>query len=255
MSQSAAWRTADGNYLSHFHASVEMLYLEKGSMRVVLDGEEMVVHAGECFVVSPYMIHSYQGLEERQCLFAIIPMTVVPMLAKTLGAGNFSKPVFPDEDGHIRTLMSMMTEASENENQIMLKGLSYALLGAVIEHSPLIQGHGNTQSDLIRDVLRYIHEHIDQPLSVQAVAAAFGYSESRFAHLFNEKLKRTLHDYVRQLRCQQAAQLLRETDMPVPEIAISKGFTSLQTFYRAFRHCYGITPAAYRGEKTADSRN
>ena len=45
---------------------------------------------------------------------------------------------------------------------------------------------------------------------------------------------------------QQAAQLLRETEMTVPEIALSKGFESLQTFYRSFKRCYGVTPAAFR---------
>ena len=95
-------------------------------------------------------------------------------------------------------------------------------------------------------VLKYIHEHIDQPLAVKDVAEAFGYSESRFSHLFQERLKRTLHDYIRQLRCQQAAQLLRETELTVPDIALSKGFESLLTFYRSFKRCYGVTPAAYR---------
>ena len=246
MQQSVAWRTQHGMCLGHFHSSVELLYMVSGSMTVILDGAEVQVHAGECLFCSSYMIHSYQEEGEHESIVAIIPLTAVPMISKTLASGVFVSPILRDEDGSIHTLLQLMVEASENANQVMLKGVSYTLLGMAMERIGLKTAKGNAQTEMIRDILKYIHEHIDQPLNIRDVAGAFGYSESRFSHLFQERLKRTMHDYVRQLRCQQAAQLLRESEMPVSEIALSKGFESLQTFYRSFRHCYGMTPAGYR---------
>lgn len=246
MRQSAAWITDNGDCLSHFHSSIELLYMLEGSMTVILDGTEMQVQQGECLLCSSYLIHSYQGNGTRKCIVAIIPLTAVPMIAKMLGSHVFLQPVLKDKEGRIRVLLEMMVQAVRRDNQAMIKGLSYTLIGLAMEMSPLQPSRYNAQDELIRDIMKYIHEHIDQPLAVKDVAAAFGYSESRFSHLFQERLKRTLHDYIRQLRCQQAAQLLRETEMTVPEIALSKGFDSLQTFYRSFKRCYGVTPAAYR---------
>ena len=246
MRQSAAWTTDNGACLSHFHSSIELLYMVEGSMTVILDGEEIQVGPGECCWCSSYLIHSYQGEGKRRCIVAIIPLTSVPMIAKTLGSHVFADPLMKDGDGRIRMLLEMMVEASRRDNQPMLKGLSYTLLGMAMEQCALLHSKNSAQNELVRDILKYIHEHIDQPLAVKDVAEAFGYSESRFSHLFQERLRRTLHDYIRQLRCQQAAQLLRETEMTVPEIALSKGFESLQTFYRSFKRCYGVTPAAYR---------
>ena len=246
MRQSTAWTSDNGACLSHFHSSIELLYMVEGSMTVILDGEEIQVGPGECCWCSSYLIHSYQGEGKRQCIVAIIPLTSVPMIAKTLGSHVFADPLMKDGDGRIRALLEMMVEAAQRDNQPMLKGLSYTLLGMAMEHCPMLPSKSSAQNELVRDILKYIHEHIDQPLAVKDVAEAFGYSESRFSHLFQERLRRTLHDYIRQLRCQQAAQLLRETEMTVPEIALSKGFESLQTFYRSFKRCYGVTPAAYR---------
>ena len=246
MPKSVAWTTQHGACLSHFHSSIELLYMIRGSMTVILDGVETRVHEGECLFCSSYVIHSYQEEGEHESVVAIIPLTAVPMIGKSLASGVFESPILRDEDGSIRLLLEMMVQASENDNQTILKGVSYTLLGIAIERSRLRIAKGNAQSELIRDILKYIHEHIDQPLYIRDVAGAFGYSESRFSHLFQERLKRTMHDYVRQLRCQQAAQLLRESEIPVPEIAMAKGFESLQTFYRAFKHYYGMTPASYR---------
>ena len=82
MRQSVAWKTDSGDCLSHFHSSIELLYMIEGSMTVILDGEEMLVRQGECLWCSSYLIHSYQGAGKRQCIVAIIPLTVVPMLSK-----------------------------------------------------------------------------------------------------------------------------------------------------------------------------
>lgn len=253
MRQSTAWVTDKGECLSHFHSSIELLYMLEGSMTVILDGEEMQVHQGECLWCSSYLIHSYQSDQKRKCMVAIIPLTSVPMLSKTLGSHVFARTVVQDHDGRLRMLLEMMVEATKHENQAILKGLSYTLIGMAMEYGPMQPSGYSAQDELIRDIMKYIHEHIDQPLSVRDVAGAFGYSESRFSHLFQERLKRTLHDYIRQLRCQQAAQMLRETEISVPEIALSKGFESLQTFYRSFKRCYGVTPAAYRSMNAAPS--
>lgn len=253
MRQSVAWTTEHGACLSHFHSSIELLYMLEGSMMVILDGAEMVVHQHECLLCSSYMIHSYQDNGDHKSIVAIIPLNTVPMISKALGSSMFDHAVLQDKDGRICTMLKLLLDATEHDNLPMLKGMSYALLGYLMERSPLRPAQGNAQSELIRDILQYIHEHIEQPLSVKDVADAFGYSESRFSHLFQERLKRTMHDYIRQLRCQQAAQLLRETELPVTDIAMSKGFESIQTFYRSFKRCYGVTPAVYRSMNTISS--
>ena len=44
----------------------------------------------------------------------------------------------------------------------------------------------------------------------------------------------------------EACRLLRETDLPVAQVAGEAGFDSLSAFYRAFRSGTGQSPLAYR---------
>lgn len=55
------------------------------------------------------------------------------------------------------------------------------------------------------DVLKYIHDHIDQPLSAAEVAARFGHSKWYFCRKFHPYTGRTFVDYVRHYCIQLAA--------------------------------------------------
>lgn len=246
MQQSVAWESERNSCLPHFHNSIEIAYVLEGCMEALLNGQQVRVQAGEVLLCSSFVIHSYRDSSYARAHVAIIPLSIVPTLSKTLLSRAFASPVLPDEDGQLRTLMSMLVDASNRDNSMLLKGLSYAILGLAIERAGLTQPRSGEQTQLIRDVLQYLNAHIAEPLCVQSVARAFGYSKSRFSHLFNDRLKCTLPAYVRQLRCQQAARLLRETELSVLDIALRTGFDCPQTFYRAFKQCYGVTPMAYK---------
>lgn len=246
MQLSAAWESKQNACLPHFHNSIEITYLLEGAMDALLDGQEITVNAGEILLCSSFTIHSYRDSRCQHALVAIIPLGMVPSLSKTLQSRSFAQSVVKDDGGRIRAIMEMLVGATRGDNPILVKGLSYALLGLAIDRAGMTQARSGEQTQLIRDVLQYLETHISEPLSVQSVAKAFGYSKSRFSHLFNDRLKCTLPAYVRQLRCQQAARLLKETELSVLDIALRTGFDCPQTFYRAFRQCYGVTPMAYK---------
>ena len=107
------------------------------------------------------------------------------------------------------------------------------------------QARGSENTGLIKDILIYLQQHYTGDISMQQLARHFGYSKSRFSHLFNEQLGCTLADYVNSLRCQHASQLLLETKQPVMDIALQVGFECVRTFYRAFKRYYGVTPSQY----------
>ena len=52
---------------------------------------------------------------------------------------------------------------------------------------------------------------------------------------------------LRKRRIEKAAHLLRTTDLPLKQVAVVCGYSSLQFFHRAFRAATGNTPGEYRG--------
>lgn len=59
---------------------------------------------------------------------------------------------------------------------------------------------------------------------MEALAKQFGYSKSRFSHLFNEALGCPPSAFINALRCQHAARTMLESDQPLLEIAMNAGF-------------------------------
>ena len=83
-------------------------------------------------------------------------------------------------------------------------------------------------------------------MTVDDLAEAAGMSRSAFAKAFAQAYEQTPMEFVQRTRLQNAARLLRTTDLPVKLIAGSTGFASRSHFSRAFRAAFGADPSAYR---------
>lgn len=109
------------------------------------------------------------------------------------------------------------------------------------------------QAALLRNMKRYIEDHLDDPdLSPGAISAAHHISQRYLHHIF-QKDKRTVGGYVRELRLEHCRADLsdpRLTDRSVGEIRARWGFRDPAVFSRAFKKAYGIPPAEYRARRT-----
>ena len=88
--------------------------------------------------------------------------------------------------------------------------------------------------------------HFTESLSLTAVAAHFGLSPQYFSSFFRENFGRTFTQHINSLRIEQAARLLRESDLPVMEIGFNVGFDNFSYFIKRFRAVYGVSPSNYR---------
>ena len=84
--------------------------------------------------------------------------------------------------------------------------------------------------------------------SVRRLARVSGVSETHFAHSFKQAFGVPPHRYLLTRRIERAVALLRDTDLPITEIALQTGWESLGTFGRTFRDITGKNPAAIRAE-------
>ena len=88
-----------------------------------------------------------------------------------------------------------------------------------------------------------------QPLDVPALARIAHVSPAHFARTFRATFGETPHRYLQRRRIERAMALLRDTDMPVTDICMQVGFSSLGTFSRTFQALIGESPSAYRRQR------
>jgi transcriptional regulator GlxA family with amidase domain len=94
--------------------------------------------------------------------------------------------------------------------------------------------------------------HEDWP--VVRLAQVSGVSEAHFARCFKEAFGVPPHRYLLTRRIERAKALLRETELPITEIAFQTGWNSLGTFGRIFRDITGGSPSALRERERARPR-
>ncbi len=95
------------------------------------------------------------------------------------------------------------------------------------------------------DVLKYIHEHICEELSLVALADRFGYSKWHFCTKFHEYTGKTLVKYIRHYRLQLAALDLLNDGKSV-DVAADYGYDSVSGFNKAFLAEFGCYPSEYK---------
>lgn len=85
-----------------------------------------------------------------------------------------------------------------------------------------------------------------EPLDIAALARIALVSEAHFIRTFRATFGETPHRYLQRRRVERAMALLRNTALPVTEICLAVGFTSLGTFSRTFQAIVGTPPSSYR---------
>lgn len=87
---------------------------------------------------------------------------------------------------------------------------------------------------------------------VARLASVSGVSEAHFARAFKQAFGAPPHRYLLTRRIERASALLRDTDLPILDIAFDTGWNSLGTFGRTFRDITGESPTALRARARAE---
>jgi transcriptional regulator GlxA family with amidase domain len=95
--------------------------------------------------------------------------------------------------------------------------------------------------------------HEDWP--VERLAKVSGVSKAHFARSFRDAFGVPPHRYLLTRRIERAKALLRDTDLPITEIAFQTGWNSLGTFGRIFRDITGTSPGDVRIREQAAARD
>lgn len=107
---------------------------------------------------------------------------------------------------------------------------------------------------LLRRLLR-AKDHIDaapaEHWPVRQLAAVAGVSQAHFARSFKDAFGVPPHRYLLTRRIERAKSLLRDTDIPIVDVALETGWNSLGTFGRVFHEITGRTPTGFRGREQA----
>ncbi|MCL2480785.1 MAG: helix-turn-helix transcriptional regulator [Spirochaetaceae bacterium] len=98
----------------------------------------------------------------------------------------------------------------------------------------------------IQDVLIYLETDYMNEITVNNILQFCPLSRSHFHALFKQETGKTFIEYLNNLRCEKAAELLITTDDTVLDIALKSGFNNFSHFCHTFKQLKGISPKKYK---------
>lgn len=96
----------------------------------------------------------------------------------------------------------------------------------------------------------YIDDNYQNNITLEELAETFNYSCSYLSKKFHEDKGYTISDYIKEKKIDHSMYLLKNSKIPIKDIASMAGFTSISHFNRVFKSTTGLTPSEYRKKET-----
>ncbi len=105
--------------------------------------------------------------------------------------------------------------------------------------------HGSIE-DVIYNIHQYLTEHISERITIEELSRNFLINPTTLKQAFKNIYGNSIATHIKEHRMERAAQLLKESNRTIAEIAQSVGYESQSRFTTAFKDAYGILPKEYR---------
>lgn len=257
----------------HWHEEVELVYIKKGAGIVTVDFSSLQVSAGDIIFICPGQLHSIRQLNQLSMEYEniIFPMSLLgsrqtdplwetylsPIDLRQL---NLPSCLSPDREAYpaISSCIDQIDQVRRtfpDAYQLLIKGKLYEMF-FLMYHYGLITPHtalGNSRRHSLeksleksRQILKFIEQHYSEPLTIEKLAAAAGFSQSHFMKFFKNTFGTSFTAYLNDYRLTMASRILLASGDSVLSIAAECGFENVSYFNRRFRDKFGMTPREFR---------
>jgi AraC family transcriptional regulator, melibiose operon regulatory protein len=252
----------------HSHGHIELNWMTSGGMHYVIDGHPISVPSKRLIMFWAGIPHRTVGVDRggkndsRQCnvylpFDSFLHMPNLGKLTDTMVGGGMIA-LSPDAI-NAETLKRWYDDYRRGDAErgdilrseiaLMLRRASVTgwdeLLSPWID--PVTPGiRAATSLRYVVAMIKYILEHLSEPLRAQDIAAVVGLHPNYALNIFTSVMNVPLHKFVVRMRLIRARSLLFEGDLSIENVAFSSGFSALSQFYDQFRGAYGVTPREMR---------
>lgn len=225
---------------AHFHRSAEILYVLSGQKPARLNGTEYLLERGQVLFCQPYAVHAFLPCPGGEQIVVAVPADYCRRFESFCETHEPVFPVLTDEDG---TLLRLMTELENTDNEVLFEGLVNCLFGVYLERASFRATTKAPDRSQIRLIADYIDKHYASPVSLSELSAQFGYSPNYFSALFKKYFMTGVAQYINSVRIQKSLPLLKT--QKISAVYFLCGFQSPQQYFLNFRKIFGCTPYEY----------
>jgi len=252
----------------HSHTFDELVIIFKGTALHEIDDTAFPLKAGDVFVITGNQKHQYRDMKNLVLVNILFDAKKLDMSHWDIRALPGYHALFALEPAfrtrhrfqsrlqltesqlnHANELVHDLDHETSAKNpgyRVMAKGLFMQL---AVFLSRCYSDKPNEESlDLLRlgDAIAYIETGFAEKITVDTLAEKAYMSPRHFQRVFRQCMHESPGEYLLNVRVRNAAELLRNSEYPITEIAFDCGFADSNYFARCFRKVMNATPKQYR---------
>lgn len=258
-----------GSTRLHAHDFNELVFILSGSGIQNINDKEMIVTAGDVFVLKGNDIHGFKSQnnlslfnigykksllgcyeEQLQILPGYYSLFLIDPVFREFSEFKSKLHLNPIDIHEVLTILSKIeSEFKKNELGSGIMLLSYFLnIVTFVSRKYLPYDSINYTSHLtsIIKALDYIEKNFIEDISLKELSEIVNTPISTLLYSFKKLLNTTPINYLNTLRIKKASDLLLNSDMSITETAFASGFTDSNYFCRLFKKYFSITPSEFR---------
>lgn len=233
------------NVPPHIHQFSEIAFTKKGITTVFVDGQKYRVPENHLIFILPDQIHEYSDETDSHMFCCVFSGRYIPAFLEMIEDCRLQNPVIDLSDA---PQLPQQLEQANPADTLTLCGILNLLCARLMRATVLVP-RSTTEQHLLRDAIRYIYQNFQQDISLQDVAKHLGYHEKYLSSALHSLTGTNFRTFLASFRVDLAKRLLRRRDsgqLRISDIAQQSGFSSINSFNRAFLKITGMTPSQYR---------
>ncbi len=256
---------ATRGYATHWHPAVEIITVLEGDYSVEAEGVTYEMNAGDILLIPSGTLHvlnapkggkrliyltelsRFSGLEGYNYLNALFSHPI-------LLSDRESPEIILESRKYIIAMLREYYSSNLFREMAVSSEMLHFLVGflrflACRNSDDLSENNRAKQDNLhkhIIPVLDYIDKNYSEDITLEKASEIARFSKYHFSRIFKDATGCHFSEYLCIHRTKIAADLLAKSSLPVTDIALRSGFSSLSTFNRIFKKQKGCTPSRYR---------
>ena len=249
----------------HFHNYIELTRVEGGKIVYSFLDKEVVAGDGDMVIVNHIQPHAVKGTDERALVTVIgfkpefiwkgadeIDFRYIENFFH--GSETFDNLVHADVP-YCKKVTELFGEIcaeydrKEDGYKLMIKAKLMELLTILYRHHTIVfRKDGFKNLNNFKNVVDFIYENAEKPLTLSECAAIAECSPSYFSFTFHKMSGKRFSDYLSSVRVDKACEMLLNTDLSINDIRKKCGLNNPSNFNKLFMRLKKTTPVKYRKE-------
>ena len=249
------------NSPTHWHNSIEIIYVLKGSLNITIDTDSFTLNEREVEIINSDESHSISAIADNKVLIFNIDPFFFEKYYKDINNVFFYTNSNDDEDQNgseydeLKTILSQIlceyvqkVEDYDEEIEKHLITLLYHLVNNFhyLTHEKEELKEKTDQLDRYHRISKYIYNNYNNNITLKEIAKKEFLSPHYLSHEIKYATGYSFTDLINLTRVEESIKLLLDSDMSISEISDEIGFSHVRYFNKNFKLYYNCTPLQYR---------